>query len=142
MIEPLRVALLDENGRIDERALPPLVASGGPQEVQFPFAGTLVVATGRFYWLTPPTEIRLVRLAITLGTLGTGGGTVTAALVVNGAALTTVTVAAGTRTAAVGSFAPALVPSSQLVSVDITQVPSAGSTRPGDAVVQVMWEYA
>ncbi|MBQ9917799.1 MAG: hypothetical protein IJO71_11450 [Microbacterium sp.] len=142
MTEPLRIALLDENGRIDERALPPLVASGGPQEVQFPFAGTLVVATGRFYWLTPPAEIRLVRLAITLGTLGTGGGTVTAALVVNGSALASINVAAGTRVATGGSFTPDLVPANQLVSVDITQVPSVGATRPGDAVVQVMWEYA
>ena len=114
---------------------------GGRQDIAFPFSGTLVVASGAFFWYTPAQSIRITRLSITLGVLGTGGGTVTAALLVNGSSVGSVSVAAGTRAASTGSISPAVIPANQLLSVDITQVPSAGTTRPGFGVVQASWEY-
>mgnify|MGYP007116546478 CR=1 FL=1 len=136
----VRVALLDENGKLPPEAFPSSVGGGGLQDVAFQFGGTLTVQSGAFYWLTPPAAIRIKRLSITLGILGDAGGAVTAALLVNGSAIGSVT-SNGARTASVSSFTPAEIPAGQILSVDITAVPSSGATRPGNAVVQVLWEY-
>jgi hypothetical protein len=111
-------------------------------EVAFPFGGTLVVGTGKFYWLSPDVSIRLKRLSITLGTLGSDAGNVAAALNINGAATGTVSVPFGSRYAVATSFTTAVIPARQLLSADITSIPSSGATRPADAVIQVLWEYA
>ncbi|KAA9110189.1 hypothetical protein [Microbacterium rhizomatis] len=135
------VALVDPTTRKIDPGLIPGGGGGGPQSESFAFAGTLVVGSGAFYVPSPPAEIRLMSLTITLGILGTGGGSVTAALLANGSQVGAVTVAAGSRVATVQAFDPAVIPASQLLSVDISAVPGAGATRPGNAVVQAVWEY-
>lgn len=149
----LNVATIDEDGHLNPAVFPETPpdgwggnGGGGPQCVEFAFAGDLIVVPNDFYWISPGVEIRPTKMTASLGILPTLDGAnpehLTRFVVrVNSLPLATVDVTGGYRYRKTTTFTVPTIPPESFITCEVASVSAHAPTKQAFGLVQLWWEY-
>ena len=143
------VPVLDYTGKLDPSALPASESTGTPTDWSWHFPGELLVRTGLAMLKVPGSGIAPagktflgIALVATLGTRPTAspGNDVRIRVAANGSTLKELVIPSGSYSEQV--LIGQTIPSLDMLSVDILQVPSSAAIKAADLTVQLWWRWA